>query len=292
MARTFMTSIPAASGGEAKVIFSRNNPLIKRLRALQSREMRDRTGLHFVDGIRFVMQAIAHHAPIHSLLVSPELLTNPFGQRLVRQQRRAGVSCLRVPPEVYHSVSLAEEPQGLAAVVPQRWETLETITPRADLCWVALDLVQSPGNLGTLLRTSEAVGAAGVILIGESVDPYDPAVTRASMGALFGQRFVRTGLEEFAAWKCRENVLLVGTSPTACQDYQGTCYPAPVVLFMGGERQGLSQPCQALCDVVVKIPMVGQSDSLNLGVATSLMLYEVFNQTRRGPHTAGFGPLR
>jgi TrmH family RNA methyltransferase len=147
---------------------------------------------------------------------------------------------------------------------------------------VALSSIQSPGNLGTLLRTADAVGAAGVILLGDGVDPYDPAAVRASMGAIFSQRFVRASTRELAAWKRRSGALLVGTSPAAPTDYQALTYPPSLVLFMGHERQGLSPEEQALCDELVRIPMVGSSDSLNLAVATSVMLYEVFNQHRAG----------
>jgi TrmH family RNA methyltransferase len=144
-----------------------------------------------------------------------------------------------------------------------------------------LETVRSPGNLGTILRTSEAVGASGLILIGDSVDPYDPATVRSTMGSLFSQRFVRTNRREFSQWRYRRHYTLVGTAPTAAMDYQAVDYHGPTVLLLGDERKGLSTELQALCDTVVRIPMVGETDSLNLSVAASLMLYEVFNQRRR-----------
>ncbi len=146
---------------------------------------------------------------------------------------------------------------------------------------MALDQVHSPGNLGTILRTGDAVGASGLILLGDSVDPYDPACVRATMGAIFAQRLVRATAQEFAAWKRRSGVRLVGTSPHAAHDYRGVSYPARTVLFMGGERKGLSEERQRLCDDLVRIPMVGRGDSLNLAIATGVLLYEVFNQQRR-----------
>ncbi|HZO87505.1 MAG TPA: RNA methyltransferase [Chthonomonadaceae bacterium] len=263
-----------------KFISSRNDLRIKRRRDLQRREERDRTRLYFIDGIRFLFQATQMQVPLETLLYAPKLLTNPVGQKLVRQQRRIGTPCLEVPPKVYHSVSLAEEPQGVGAVVRQRWEKLETIRPASELCWAAVERAQSPGNLGTIIRTSEAVGGAGLILLDEATDPYDPATVRATMGATFSQRFVRAPLTELAEWKQRYRCFLAGTSPSAATDYHAISYPPPTVLFMGGERQGLSPQCQALCDVIVKIPMVGACDSLNLAVATSVMLYELFNQHR------------
>ena len=135
--------------------------------------------------------------------------------------------------------------------------------------------MQSPGNLGTILRTCEAVGAAGVILLGPQADPYDPSAIRATMGALFAQRLVRATWDEFAAWKRRHGCLLVGTSPSGKIDYRAVAYTPPTVLWMGWERQGLSPEQQALCDVMARIPMAGRSDSLNLAVSTGVMLYEI-----------------
>ncbi len=188
--------------------------------------------------------------------------------------------CLEVLPEVFQSLAVKDLAQGIGAVVRQRWEPLERVRPADGCSWVALDAVQYPGNLGTILRTSDAVGGAGVILLGHTADPYDPAAVRASTGAIFSQRLVRTSFEQFVAWRHRHNAVIVGTSPAAALDYRAVAYRPPLVLCMGSEGCGLSRDMQALCDVTVKIPMVGRSDSLNLAVATSIMLYEVFQQHR------------
>jgi TrmH family RNA methyltransferase len=124
------------------------------------------------------------------------------------------------------------------------------------------------------------VGGAGLLLLGDSADPYDPGAVRASMGALFALRLARATFDEFAAWKRQRACTVVGTSDAAAQDYRAVAYRPPLVLLMGSERQGLSPDQQALCDAVVSIPMVGRSDSLNLAVATGVMLYEIFNQQR------------
>ncbi len=262
------------------LISHRHSPSIKRIRSLQTRAARERTGTFFIDGIRFVSQALKYHAPIETLLVAPELLTHPFGQKLARQQERAGTACLAVTSDVYYSLSQAEEPQGIGAVVRQRWEPLYRVDPSAGLCWLVVETVQTPGNLGTIIRTCDAVGAAGVILLSRETDPYHPGAVRATMGSLFSQRFVRATLAELIAWKQRHQCLLVGTSPAAALEYQAARYRAPVLLFMGEEREGLSRESQRLCDVMVKIPMVGGCDSLNLAIATGVMLYEIFNQRR------------
>jgi TrmH family RNA methyltransferase len=271
-----MTYFPDA----AKVISSRNNPQIKRIRKLQLRDERERTGLFYIEGLRFVAEAVRHHAKIETLVFCPHLLTHPFARKLAQEQGRAGTPMLEVTPEVMHSIALVDDPQGLGAVVRQKWLPLERVKLGGKLCWLALESVQSPGNLGSILRTSEAAGGAGVILLGDSIDPYDPATVRATMGAMFAQRFVRTSIDEFARWKGQRQWTLVGTSPHAEMDYHSVIYPSPAVLLMGSERKGLSDELQALCDVMVRIPIVGRSDSLNIAVAAGVVLYELFNQRR------------
>ncbi|MCA1595691.1 MAG: RNA methyltransferase [Chloroflexi bacterium] len=263
-------------------ITSPTHPEIKRIRNLQRREERERTGLFYADGIRFVMQAVGHGARIHTLLLAPQLLRNPCGQRLARELKHAGVRCVEVTAEVYRTISLSEEPQGLGAVVRQRCEPLSQVRSGSERCWVAVEKVQSSGNLGTIIRTADAVGAGGLILLGPETDPYDPAAVRATMGALFARRLARATIPEFAAWKRRGGVHVVGTSPNAPVDYREAAYTPPLVLLMGSERKGMSAEQISLCDTTVKIPMVGSGDSLNLAVAAGILLYEVFSRQTPG----------
>lgn len=257
------------------------DPQIRRIQRLHAREERDRTGLFYVEGMRFVAQAVQHQARIEHLVVCRELLTHPYAQRLVQQQKQRGIPLLEVSRQIMERLSQVEDSQGLGAVVRQRWQRLASVKPRGELCWVMVETIRSPGNLGTILRASDAIGGAGLVLLGESTDPYDPGTVRATMGALFSQYFVRTSVEELTRWPRRSQYLLVGTSPGAAHDYQEIQYRQPTILLMGEERKGLPARLQALCDVMVCIPMVGESDSLNVAMATSVMLYEVFNQQRR-----------
>jgi TrmH family RNA methyltransferase len=266
---------------ESAFLYSRNHPQIRRLRALQTPAGRMESGEFLIEGVRPLAEAVKLGVRIEKLIVAPKLLEGRPTEKLVKQLRIKGVPCLGMLPEVYYSFSQAEEPQGVAAIVRQRWEALETVRPGQGLCWLVAEAVQSPGNLGTIIRTCEAVGGAGLILLGDGADPYDPATVRASMGALFGVKFVRSTGSVFAAWKTRRQVTLVGTSPSALEDYQAVDYPRPTMILMGCEKRGVTPEVMALCDRQVKIPMVGRSDSLNVGVATSLMLYELFNQRRR-----------
>lgn len=273
--------IERVNESECAFLYSRNHPQIRRLRALQTRVGRAESGEFLIEGVRPLAEAVKLGVRIEKLIVVPKLLEGCPAEKLVKQLRIKGVPCLGMLPEVYYSFSQAEEPQGVAAIVRQRWESLETVRPGQGLCWVVAEAVQSPGNLGTIIRTCEAVGGAGLILLGNGADPYDPATVRASMGALFGIRLVRSSAALFAEWKVRRQVTLVGTSPSAHEDYQAIAYPRPTMILMGCERKGVTAEVMGLCDRQVQIPMVGRSDSLNVGVATSLMLYELFNQRRQ-----------
>jgi TrmH family RNA methyltransferase len=278
-----MTAHNTCGGSPVKrsplLIASRNNPKVKAIRDLRHRKERERSGLFFVDGIHLVAAAIELRAMVEQLVVAPDLLSSRFARDLLYQQRQSGVDCLEVTAEVFESLASKEAAQGIGAVVQQRWEALERAPPARD-CWVALEAIHYPGNLGTILRTSDAVGAAGAILLGPTTDPYDPAAVRASMGAIFSQRLIRADLDEFAAWTRRHGCKVVGTSPGAALDYQSVAYELPLVLLMGSEPRGLSAEGLGLCDTIVSIPMVGHNDSLNLSVAASVMLYEIFNQRR------------
>lgn len=255
-------------------------PRIQYIRALRQRAQRDRTGLYWIEGLRIVMEALQLQAPIETLVVAPELLRSAGAHELVHHQRQAGVACLEVSSGVFHSLSSKDGPQGLGAVMRQRWDTLPSSRENAG-CWIALDAVDAPGTLGTLLRTADAVGATGVLLAGATLDPYDPQAARASMGALFTQRLVRTGFEEIVGWARRHHYHLAGITGEAADDYRAIAYPAPLVLLVSDEQEGLQNEWRDQCDMVVRVPAIGRSDVLDLAVATSLVLYEVFYQRGR-----------
>ncbi len=247
---------------------------------LRDRRVRDRRGLLFIEGVRFVLAAVKAKAQIVGLVFVPTVLRQAAVRNLVKALTASGVPYRRVSAYEFRDLSLAKEPQGIAAVVRQRWSPLVRLDRPA---WLAFERVRSPGNLGTSLRTAAATGADGAILLGDSTDPYAPGAVRASMGAIFEQRLVRTGYRHLRAWKRRTRTCVVGTASDARIDYRALSYRRPVVLMMGCEREGLSPAQRAVCDRIVSIPMVGDVDSLNLATASAVLLYEVFNQ--RTPRT-------
>ena len=260
------------------MISSSANATIKSIRHLRQRKSREERGAFYIEGIRLAGQAVDSGASIETCVVAPGLLSSVYGSGLVDQLRASGAAVLEVTPEVFRGLAMKDNPQGIGAVVRQRWSDLEDITEMHGLGWVALNGVADPGNLGTILRTCDAVGCEGVLLLGDTTDPHDPSAVRASMGAIFSQRLARANFDDFATWRAEHAHPLVGTSDQAEQPYRAVSYPTPLVLLMGSERHGLTDAQRAICDAVVRIPMAGTADSLNLAVATGVVLYEVYHQ--------------
>ena len=266
------------------VITSTQNPRIKAIRALSQRKRRQETGLFFAEGIRLAGEAVQTGVDIETLVVAPEQLRSDFGWDMVRRAREDGVEILEVGADVFRSLSGRDGPSGIGVVARQRWTALDDSTnnPAAavTLGWVVLEDVGSPGNLGSILRTSDATGATGVILLGDTADPYDPEAVRGSMGAVFSQQVIRSPLEALIQWKRRMGIPMIGTSDAAPADFRSATYAPPLLLSLGGEQHGLSREVMAACDALVRIPMAGRADSLNLAVAAGVMLYEVLSRVR------------
>lgn len=262
-------------------ISSASNPKVKFIRKLKDKKTRQESGLFYIEGLRIVIEAFAQKVPIEMLIVSNDLLQNERGLELVNQARQMQVEILEVSRELFSSIALKENPQGLAAVARQQMHKLDDLSVENFGLWTAFDSIADPGNLGTVMRTMDAVGGEGIILIDQSVDPYDPSAIRASMGALFSLKIVKTGLVEFSNWKKAHPVMMIGSSDKAVDGYSEISYPKDLILLMGSERQGMQPELEGLCDKVVRIPMIGSSDSLNLSIANAVILYEIFNQTHQ-----------
>jgi TrmH family RNA methyltransferase len=252
-------------------------PTLAAIERLQrDRGYRDSRGLFFIEGIRNFIAALDHRFSVDTLLYSEKLLIHPLARKLVRRLKRAGVPFARVTPEQFRRVSRTERASGVAAILRQRVHRLDQVQVTDQICWTALSHVRSLGNIGMLMRTSAATGAAGFILIGDTIDPFDPAVVRATMGALFKQMIVRTSIDQLRQWLRMNNVDVIGASPDGPEEYREVSYKRPEVLMLGSERKGLTDEQRGICKRLVRIPMVDGMDSLNVAVAGSLLMYEVF----------------
>ncbi|MGH3303425.1 MAG: TrmH family RNA methyltransferase [Streptosporangiaceae bacterium] len=264
----------------ADVISSTANPLVKRVRALADRKHRRREGAFVVQGIQPVWQAVEARADIEVLLVAPDLLSHRGALDMVDAQAAAGVPVARLTGQLFGRISDRDGPAGLAAIVRAELTTVGALAVPGDGVFVALHAVGNPGNVGTIIRTASAAGAAGVILVGPSADPHDPAAVKSSMGALFTVP-VATALSprEFLAWAVERSVCVAATSARASVSCWDAAWRLPLVLLLGSEGSGLPDDLLAAADLRVAIPMTGTAESLNLAVAAGVLLYEARRRT-------------
>jgi TrmH family RNA methyltransferase len=196
-------------------------------------------------------------------------------QKAAARTVAAGGLVLEASEKVLGAVTRRDNPQMAVGVFEQRTMRLEQIRPAGGDVWVALDRVRDPGNLGTIIRTADAVGAKGVILVGETTDPFAVESVRATMGSIFAVPIAKTSLDSFLAWRRSTPALFLGSHLKGAVDYRSVDYSGrPCVLLMGNEQQGLPEELAAACDRLLRIPQAGRADSLNLAVATGIMLYE------------------
>lgn len=273
----------------AGLISSAANPVSKRIRLLADRRHRRREGAFVVEGMQPVWQAVEAGADVETLVVAPELLDrSPGGARaaaMVADQQARGVPVARLTAELFTRLSTREGPSGLAAIVRARTAGLTSVRVTPGALFVALHEVGNPGNLGTIIRTAGAAGAAGVVLLGASTDPFDPVAVKASMGALFSVPVAHeTEPDAFFRWAAGAGITVVTTSGRAAASFWDTRYPRPAVFLLGAEGPGLPAELLARGDRQVRIPMTGTAESLNLAVAAGLLLYEAQRQS------GGLGP--
>jgi TrmH family RNA methyltransferase len=256
------------------VITSLSNPLVKQARALRQRKARTATGLFLVEGIHHVGEVVAAGWEVDTLLYAPDLLSSDFAAALLEQANSKGILCQPVSAKVMDSLAGKEHPQGILALVRQRDQTLADLSPDQFRRGVAVVSPQDPGNVGTILRTIDAVGADGLIILDGGVDLYHPSCVRASMGTLFWKPVVRTGFDAFLTWSRSKGYHLLGSSTHASLDYRNFDPDnSPWILLLGSEQKGLSMEQIEACDQTVSLPMHGRASSLNLAVAAGILLY-------------------
>lgn len=264
------------------VITSAANPVVKRVRALADRRHRRREGAFVVEGVQPVWRAVAAGWPLQTLIVVPEQLPDSAAE-LVARQRALGTQVVSLSTELAGRLTERDRPPGLFAVVGVREVGLDSLAVPADAVFVALHGIGNPGNLGTVLRTADAAGATGVVLVGDTADQYAPAAVKASMGSLFALPVAAVpDAETFFGWAARQGVQVLATSGYAAAAHWSVEYRRPVAVLLGSEGEGLAEHLLARADATVRIPMVGTAESLNLAVAAALMLYEI-GRHRIGP---------
>lgn len=255
-----------------EILTSTSNPYIKQVRSLRQKKARTELGVFLVEGITHVGEAIEAGWDVEAIIYAPDLLTSSFARNLLERAARLNLRLQPVSVSVIESLADKENPQGILAVVKQKtfdFDDLKSIT-RA----VALVSPQDPGNLGTILRTMDAVGAETLFLLNGGVELFHPTVIRASMGTLFWLPVVQSSFADFVSWARGGKYQLIGTSAKADVGYHTLVPQSPWILVLGNEQKGLSTEQIAACDVSISLPMRGRVSSLNLSVAAGVLLYQ------------------
>jgi len=261
---------------EKPLITSLSNSLVKQARALRQKKARLESGLFLVEGIHHIGEAVEAGWEIDSILYAPDLLTSNFARDLIA---RLGTTPQAVSVQVIESLAEKDNPQGILAILHQKQTRLtevgESAAGGAQKIKRAAALVspQDPGNVGTILRTLDAVGADALFLLDGGVELYHPTVIRSSMGTIFWKPVIQASFDEFVTWARKESYRLVGTSAHGDVDYQTLVPQSPWVLVLGNEQKGLSTVQTHACDVAISLPMKGRVSSLNLAVAAGVLLY-------------------
>jgi TrmH family RNA methyltransferase len=265
--------------GQVKEVTSLANPLVKDIKSLALKKFRDQQNAFMAEGLKLVIDALDLGWSIKTLVFAKAGRGNPAVEKVAARTVALGGTVLEVSEKVLAAITRRENPQMVVGVFSQRTLPLKDVRPAKGDVWVALDRVRDPGNLGTVIRTVDAVGAKGVILVGETTDPFSIETVRATMGSIFAVPVAKASVEAFLAWRANFHGIVAGTHLKGAVDYRSVDFSGkPVLLMMGNEQQGLPDNLAESCDRLLRIPQAGRADSLNLAVATGVMLFEI----RRG----------
>ena len=252
-----------------------SNATVKRLRSLRDKKARRSEGLFLAEGLRIIAEARDSGRLPEIIAFSSEGAKHPLAAEIIAATEAAGGEAIETTADILSKMSGKDNPQLLLGAYRQPDTALENIDRSASPLWIVAQALRDPGNIGTILRTGDAVGAGGLILIDDCADPFSVEAVRASMGALFTQQVAAARWPDFLAWLRSGPGQLVGTSLKASRDYLDATYEKPCFLLIGNEQQGLPPDYEAECDLLVKIPMAGRADSLNAAVAAAVMAFAV-----------------
>ena len=261
--------------GQVKEVTSLANPIIKDIKNLTQKKGREESGTFMAEGLKLVIDALELGWTIRTLVYAKAAKGKPLVEQAAVKTVASGGLVLEVSEKVISSITRRDNPQMVVGIFDQKWKPLRDIRPAAGETYVALDRVRDPGNLGTIIRTADAAGASGVILVGDCTDPFSLETVRATMGSVFAMPVVRASVDEFLSWRKTAGVSVVATHLAGSVDYRTIDYKKkPVVLLMGNEQSGLPPQLASQADQLARIPQQGRADSLNLAIASAVMLFE------------------
>lgn len=252
-----------------------SNPTVKAVRALREKKHRKRERKFLAEGLRLLTDARESGRLPELLLMAEGREAHPLLEPLEAGVEAAGGEVVELPLDLLAKVTGKDNPQAVAGVFEEFDTSLARIDRSAAPIWLVAQAMRDPGNLGTMLRTADAVGAGGLILIDDCADPFSVEAVRASMGAIFTQALAQARWEEFLPWLRNGAGQLVAASLRESQPYRGAPYAAPCFVMVGNESRGLPEDYEMACDLRVTMPMRGRADSLNAAVAGAVLAYEV-----------------
>jgi len=259
-------------------ITSHSNDQIKAVQALRDKKRRRETGLFLAEGLRICTEAVEAGRLPRTIAFAADAEAHPLVAQLIAAVEGGGGTAIATTPDILHKLTGKDNPQSVLGVF-KIWDTqLRNLDRFASPRWLVVEGLKDPGNLGTMLRTCDATGAGGLILLDASCDPFSVEAVRASMGAVFTQAIVQADGPAFLDWLRDGPGQLVGASLLTDTGYRDVRYAAPTFVFMGNEQSGLPADYAGACDVLVKMPMLGKADSLNVAVSAAVLLYEVLAQ--------------
>jgi TrmH family RNA methyltransferase len=252
-----------------------SNATVKRLRSLRDKKARRAEGLFLAEGLRIIAEARDSGRLPEIIAFSTEGAKHQLAAEIIAATEAAGGEAIETTPDILSKTSGKDNPQMLLGAYRQPETSLQRIDRSKAPLWIVAQALRDPGNIGTILRTGDAAGAGGLILINDCADPFSVEAVRASMGAVFTQKIATARWPEFISWLRASDSQLVGTSLKATQDYLEAEYAKPCFLLIGNEQQGLPAEYEAECDLLVKIPMAGRADSLNAAIAAGVMAFAI-----------------
>jgi len=252
-----------------------SNTTVKKLRSLRDKKSRRAEGMFLAEGLRIIAEARDSGRLPEIVAFSAEGAKHPLAAQIIAATEAAGGEAIETTPDILSKMSGKDNPQLLLGAYRQPETSLDMVDRSTAPLWIVAQALRDPGNIGTILRTGDAVGAGGLILVDDCADPFSVEAVRASMGALFTQAIATAPWVDFLGWLRSGQGQLVGTSLKATRDYLDAQYDQPCFLLIGNEQQGLPASYEAECDILVKIPMARRADSLNAAIAAAVMAFAV-----------------
>ena len=257
-------------------ITSAQNPKLKSAKNLKNRRERDKTNHFVIEGFRELSRA--QKIKILTLFICPDLFLGSNENKLIDQIKGQGAEIIEVVPHLFEKLSFRDRPDGLFAIAEQPTTDIETLKLSANPFLLVAESIEKPGNLGSILRSCDAVGVDGCLVADRCTDIFNPNVVRASVGTLFTVPTYEMPSDQLLKWLKTNNIAIVATTPDTTDEYTHVDLTGPVAIAVGTEQVGLSDEWLKAADIKVRIPMNGVADSLNVAAATTLMLYEVLRQ--------------